>query len=844
MGDPTTAVRVLHVDDTPDLADVVASHLERVEDRISVQTATSVAEGLAVLDAADVDCVVSDHDMPEMTGIEFLRRVREERPDLPFILYTGKGSEEVASEAISAGVTDYLQKESGRSHYAVLANRITNAVEQYRASRALATSQERLSLFFEESPLGVVEWTESFEVARVNEAATEILGYDEAALLGASWEAIVPDAAADQVGDVVDDLMAGAGGFHSVNENVRGDGEEIICEWHNRVVTDDDGDVVTIFSQFQDVTGRRTQQAELERQREVIQAARNAIVTTDGSGVVESANPAVEETFGYAPGAVVGEPITLLMHEETADRHRAAFERYLRTGERTRDWEDVEFVARHRDGSPIPVTVTFGTVADGDERRFVGIIRDVSERKAREQRRREKERRYQAVFGDPNVLFGLLDPEGRVVEANETALAYVDAPMEAVRGTPFQDAPWFDGAPSVRDDVADSVSRAASGEYVAFEADLARPDGEPYSVDGVFRPVTDDAGAVVSLLVSARDVTAQRTYEARLEALNDLARRVMSVDSRERVADLGADAARDLLDLGANAERGEARAVDDVHEDPDVYDPESPMRSELFLPLGDHGILIAGSTTPAAFDEEDVVLGEILAGTLVTALDEIERTEQLRGRERELRRQNERLEKFASVVSHDLRNPLTVAEGHLELARAECDSESLEGVARAHERMDTLIDDVLTLAREGNQVNDVGTVDLAETVESCWATVATGDANLVLEAEGTVRADPSRLQRLLENLVRNAVEHGGADVCITVGDLADGFYVADDGPGIPAAERDRAFDVGHSTSADGTGFGLSIVQEIAEAHGWSVHVVDGAEGGARIEVTGVTRRDR
>ncbi|PSQ16582.1 hypothetical protein BRD00_10515 [Halobacteriales archaeon QS_8_69_26] len=100
-------------------------------------------------------------------------------------------------------------------------------------------------------------------------------------------------------------------------------------------------------------------------------------------------------------------------------------------------------------------------------------------------------------------------------------------------------------------------------------------------------------------------------------------------------------------------------------------------------------------------------------------------------------------------------------------------------------------------------------------------------------------ADPGRLEHVFENLFRNAVEHGGDDVTVTVGALDGGFYVADDGPGIPEDRREEVFDVGTSTAADGTGFGPTIVRHIVETHGWRVRVAESEDGGARFEVTGV-----
>ncbi|ELZ50450.1 PAS/PAC sensor signal transduction histidine kinase [Halorubrum coriense DSM 10284] len=208
-------------------------------------------------------------------------------------------------------------------------------------------------------------------------------------------------------------------------------------------------------------------------------------------------------------------------------------------------------------------------------------------------------------------------------------------------------------------------------------------------------------------------------------------------------------------------------------------------------------------------------------------------------RERELQRQNERLDEFASIVSHDLRNPLDVAQGYLGLAREEHDSPHLEAVAKAHDRMGTLIDDLLTLAREGVDVESLEPVALGAVTEECWQGVETADTTLRAEATATIRADRSRLKQLLENLLRNAVSHGGPAVTITVGDLDSGFYVADNGPGIPEDERNEVFGRDHTANPEGAGLGLAIVERVAEAHGWAVGVTDGPDGGARFEFTGV-----
>ncbi|EMA02043.1 Signal transduction histidine kinase [Haloarcula vallismortis] len=200
---------------------------------------------------------------------------------------------------------------------------------------------------------------------------------------------------------------------------------------------------------------------------------------------------------------------------------------------------------------------------------------------------------------------------------------------------------------------------------------------------------------------------------------------------------------------------------------------------------------------------------------------------------RELERQNERLDEFASTLSHDLRNPLTVARGHVELLATrlsdpEADSDDLqshiEKLEDAHDRIESIIDDVLTLTRKGASVEETAPVPLAAVVTDAWDNIDNKSASIEVTGSRTIDADRTRLLRAFENLFRNAIDHVGPEVTVTVGLTEHGFYVADNGPGIPTDAVDNIFEYGHTTSEDGTGLGLSIVKTIAEAHGWRLYI--------------------
>jgi PAS domain S-box-containing protein len=650
MHSSTDPVRVLHVDDDPDLVAVAAACLEREDERFDVLTATDATAALATLEEEPVDCVVSDYEMPGRDGIELLEAVREAHPDLPFVLFTGRGSEEVASEAISAGVTDYLQKGTDPSQYAVLANRVANAVDQHTAVREAERTRRRLE-----------ELT-------------------------------------DNVAD---------------------------CLW----MFDADWSELLFISGYEAVWGR-PETAIRENPRDFLEG-----VHPDDREFVRS-----------------------VMADLTAGEGIDVEYRIVR-GDGETGWVWAK-------GQPV--------VEDGEVVRVVGFTRDVTDRKRHERELERTTARLEGLFAQSPDMINVHDGDGNLLDPNPRLC----------------EATGYD---------ADELT-----EMKVWDVD---PTVDPEEVTAFW---------------AGMDVGARRRFE------------------------------------------GTYRRKD-------------------------------GSTFPVELHVRRLDTADA-DRFLVIARDVTER----RARREELRRQNERLEEFASVVSHDLRNPLNVARGQLDLAREATDDEHLDAVAAAHDRMARLVEDLLELAREGDAVHDPGPVDLDALAADCWRTVETGDATLETAVEGRVVADRGRLRRLLENLVRNAVEHGstggqnaehsgdvaerssagsrtesddavehgstssqnaqrpdddgaGADidgertadggtdagVTVTVGTTGDGFYVADDGVGVPAAEREQVFEAGYSTHPDGTGFGLAIVEEVCDAHDWSVAITESAAGGARFEVTGV-----
>ena len=481
-GSEPETLYVVHVDDDASIRDLVASFLPLEQPALEI---TSFGSALEAVDALDgIDCIVSDYEMPEMDGLAFLKRVRADYPDLPFVLYTSAGSEELAAEAISAGVTDYFQKSTRREQYALLANRVQNFATQYRTAQAMDAQQRRFRKLVEYS-----------------------------------------------------------------------------------------SDVVSIV---------------------------------DANGVFQDLSPAASRVFGYDPDDLVGE---------------------------------IGFEYVHPDDVEHAVETLFEAIADPTYR--------------------------------PVITFRFAHPEKGWVVLENTGRNLIDDPV------------------------------------------------------------------IGGFVINSHDVT-------------------------ERIAHVA-----------------------------------------------------------------------------------------------ELERQRDRLGEFASVVSHDLRNPLSVASGNLSLIEQTGDVTHAAHVRLGLERMETIIDDLLMLAHEGENISSLGPVSLSAVAESAWQSVDTESARLTVDSSLVVLADAGRLQQLLENLFSNAVSYAGPTAHVRVFDLPDGGYtlpssgspeettttcafaVADDGPGIPPAERERVLDYGVSSDPDRTGFGLAIVRRVAEAHGWTVTVTDHSEGGAMFTFSNV-----
>jgi len=493
---------------------------------------------------------------------------------------------------------------------------------------------------------------------------------------------------------------------------------------------------------------------------------------------------------------------------------------------------------------------------------------------------RERHRLEQVLKTIPSCVVQL-NPDGQFIFANDRAETVLGLDKDDLEYRAYNDPEWdirdLDGNP-IPDGELPFRQVLQTGEPVRnLQHTIRWPDGKERVLSVSGAPIMDGP-SVESVVFSLTDITDRQRRERRLKKLHRATRELYDAGSKQEVAQIVSDTAEAILDFDLNGvhyydeqagglrpaavsdrthrvanklvtfdrgiaweafQAGEVRRYGDIRDADEIYDPETDVQSGLYFPLGEYGILLASSTELNDFDETDVSLGQLLAENAKSALDGVKREALLRERTQKLTKQNEQLDAFAQTITHDLRNPMQVLRGTLDGVRQTTDIEHLNRGYRALDRMETLIDDVLTLAQQGQLIDDTETVSLAALAHECWDVLETSEAELVVENDIQFEADRGRVRQILENLFANSVAHAGNDVTVTVDTLSDGFLIRDNGPGIDPIERDQIFSDGYTSTGSGTGFGLAIVKQISDAHDWTLTVTQSPSEGAQFEFTNV-----
>ena len=452
---------------------------------------------------------------------------------------------------------------------------------------------------------------------------------------------------------------------------------------------------------------------------------------------------------------------------------------------------------------------------------------------------------HQTLIEQVNDLITVVDTEGTIT--------YVSPAVTRVLGYDPEELVGHEGYefvhPEDQERNAEALETVLSNPSTSktIEVRFHHADGSWRWIEATMQNRVDD-DVIDGILVSSRDITERKAYEAEAQKLAEEYEALLNnVEDAIFLINVEADDAGTRFEferLSPSYERQTGLTTEEVR----GQTPREVFGEDQGAALASNYHRCVKAGEPISYQEEVQVdddarfwqtkIAPVVSGGEVTLLVGVTRnvTDRVE-RERQLRQQNERLDEFASVISHDLRNPLGVAQGRATILAEQIESEHLDVLLGNLTRMESIVEDTLTLARQGNTISDTESINLTDIVGKCWANIDTDEAAIEIVDETTFQADPDRLQHVFENLFRNAAEHGGADVTVRVGSHDHGgIYVEDDGPGIPVEKRDEVLEPGYSSACGGTGFGLTIVKRIVEAHGWALSITDGTDGGARFEI--------
>ncbi|GAB3414329.1 hypothetical protein GCM10027435_09140 [Haloparvum alkalitolerans] len=698
----------------------------------------------------------------------------------------------------------------------------------------------------------------------VNDAFAEFVGREKDAIVGETVETVHSDPIAEWV-TAHDREAVAAGEPTRFEEHVTVDGEQRTFVTVRVPLFDVEGVPYAVYGIATDITAQRRA---ADERATLLDRMTDGFMAVDTDDTITYINDHGAEMAGFEPAEIVGVDLREAF-ERTSDAFLAAYDRAI-------ERKEAETVETYYP----PADAWYESRIYPDETGASIYFRDVSDR-VRDRRRLEQ---FEHIVESVHDGVLVVDASGEIRFVNQYVADRLDRDRDAIVGSDVSTLL----RPVDRGRIREAIDRLAAGEthdgstveLTVDAADGPLPvevrktpmyhDGEFWGVAAVVRDVTERHAERREL--EYREGVMRRLYETIAEKDTDFETKVRSlltlgkevigtesgllsrVDGEDYVGlivedDTGAFEEGVVVDVGTtNCERvvatKQSLQVKDVGEVPDLAEREGYTQIGISCYVG-APVVVDGEVfgtfcfydrgaREEPFDRWEVTLVDLMARWVSYELER-------RRTQAELERERDRLEEFASVVSHDLRNPLNVAEGHVDLAREGDEAADLDAAATALTRMNELIDDALSFARLGTRVVETEPTDIGAVAREAWETVDTDGASLTVEDLGVAACDASRVRSLFENLFRNAVEHVGPDVHVTVGRLESGFYVADDGPGIPDDVREHVFERGYTTSETGTGFGLAIVDQIAGAHGWTVELVDGHsdETGARFEIRDV-----
>ena len=721
-----------------------------------------------------------------------------------------------------------------------------DVTDRKQRERELEESERRYRTLVEQFPNGAVALVdEDLRYRTVGGNPSNVVDITVDEIEGKSVGEAIPPTLADELAPRYEAALDGR------SDSFEAEFDGRIFEFQVVPVRDNDGDVFAALGMSWDITERKASQRKLEeserRYRTLAEHFPNGVVTLFDRDLRYTL--AAGQGFDRLPieaSDVEGEAFRNVWDDATADALEPALRAALDGEEQS---VEVEYAGREWAVHAVAITDADGEVFAG-----MTMAQDITEQKERERYLRDAKSQLEAATEAGAVgTWEWHIPDDRFVTGTSFARTFGVDPDAAREGVSLDRV-----ASAIHEDDRKRIERRieaameSCGEYEE-EYRVWNADDELRWVVARGHVECDEDGNPVTFPGALTDITERKRAE---QALEESERQLRTLLRLLPVGVIVADADGRLVEVNEAAEEiwggfVEAEKIADYEryrgwwpESGDLVDPEE-------WPLA-RAIQGEDVTDPEVFEiealdgEERTVLmhampirdesGDVTRA-VVTMIDVTEREE----REQRLQQQNERLESFASMLAHELRNPVTIGQIYSQQLPDETDADAVDYVTEAFDRIENMIDVMLVLTRGREAIGESRPLSFANVARDAWDEVDALESTLEADIDDVMRADETYVRHLFRNLFENAVQHGGSEVTVRVESLPNGFYVEDDGSGIPADERDAVFEAGFTTAASegGTGLGLAFVRELADVYGWSCTVTESADGGARFEFRNV-----
>ncbi len=499
------AIRVLYVDDESTLLDLCKTYLERLGE-FTVTTVPSAPEAIRILELARFDAIISDYQMPEMDGIKFLKVIRARGNKTPFIIFTGKGREEVVIEALNSGADFYLQKGGEpKSQFAELSHKIRHAISSRQADKAIIESEKRYRTVFENTGSATVIIEENTIISLANIGFEHLSGFSKEELEGKkSWTEFV----------VKEDLAR----MQSQHKLRRADTEKALKQYEFRFITRS-GEIRNIFliidiisgtkksvASLVDITGQKRVEETLRETNEylhkLIDYSNTPVIVWNPEFRITRFNQAFEHLTGKDEQEVIGQPVDILFPDESRDTSLALIKKTL-SGER---WDAVEIPILASDGTTHTVLWNSANILTTEAELISTIVQgvDITDRKRTEEALQESESQFRALSENSQDFIMRYDKEHRHTYANPACLRVSGITSEQFIGKTHRELGFPPDLCTLWESAIDKVF--ATGQSYSETFAWTGVDGEVI-LDWRLFPEKDAGGSVVSVLGVSRDIT-------------------------------------------------------------------------------------------------------------------------------------------------------------------------------------------------------------------------------------------------------------------------------------------------------------------------------------------------